>query len=208
MARTMTASGMTNGQINTAVAQLRAAMEKHRSEIISDTAQQVLGVENLGMQMFAVFRKHAEMISKFIVRRVVKVNRNRPPHEALKATARNLYVTDSVVAAMPKGEGSETEVIFFKPGPEAYKNGWINDADLDNEYEKRGLKPADPYSLAAVNEVDPLFADEYPNSTHWKDADGKWCYTAFYRWDGGRSVDVYRDGFGWRDDWWFAGLRK
>ena len=35
----------------------------------------------------------------------------------------------------------------------------ISDADLDAEYEKRGLKPADPYSLVAVNEADPAFAE-------------------------------------------------
>ena len=60
MAETMTASEMTDGQIENAVDKLRAAMRKHRSEISSGIAQQVLGVENLGMEMFTPFRKRAE----------------------------------------------------------------------------------------------------------------------------------------------------
>ena len=57
MAQTMIASEpMTDGQIDTAVAQLRAAMLKHRVEIPKDIAQRVLGLENLGMQMFVPFR--------------------------------------------------------------------------------------------------------------------------------------------------------
>jgi len=82
----------------------------------------------------------------------------------------------------------------------------VNDADLDKEYASRGLIPADPFSLATVNEADPAFADEHPNATHWKDVNGKLCYAAFSRWFGERGVLVYRFGGGWRDRWWFAGL--
>lgn len=103
---------------------------------------------------------------------------------------------------MPRGDGDESDVIFFKPGRS------VSDVDLDKEYALRGLVPADPYALAAVNEADPAFADEHPNGTHWKDADGNWCYTAFNRWNDGRFVDVCRDVRGWFAYWWFAGLRK
>ena len=205
--KTMIASGMTDGQIETALAKVRDAMRKHRNDFLKSVAQQVLGVENLGMEMFAPFRKHAEMMSKFIVRHV-KVNRNRPPRVALQATGRNLYVNDEVVAAMPKGKTVGTDVVFFKPDPEAYKNGVISDDDLEKEYEKRGLVPADPYSLSTVNEADPTFADEHPNGTHWKDAAGKWCFASFNRWSDERYVIVDRDVNGWDDDWWFAGVRK
>ena len=70
MAETMIASDeMTGRQIETALDQVRAAMRKHSSEIPKEIAQQVLGVDNLGMQMFAVFRKQAEMFSNMIVHR-------------------------------------------------------------------------------------------------------------------------------------------
>lgn len=206
MAKTMTASGssvkpMTDGQIESALEQLRAAMRKHRSGISSDVAQQVLGVDNLGMLMFAPFRERAEAISNLITRRV-PVNRGRQPEEALAATGRKQYTDSEVVKAMPRGEGDEVEVVFFKLGHN------VSDVDLDREYELRGLKPADPFSLAAVNEADPAFADQKPNCTHWQGAGGKWCCASFRRWVDERRLGVYRGDYGWGGGWWFAGLRR
>jgi len=133
----------------------------------------------------------------------VKVNRKRSAEEALKATGRNQYVNNDVIKAMPQGEGEETEVVFFKLGCTVSEN------DLDKEYEKRGLKPADPYALAKVNEDDPAFADEHPNGTHWKDKNGKWCFASFLnRWCCEREVYVNHYDNGWHGSWWFAGLRK
>lgn len=139
--------------------------------------------------------------------RKVTVNRTRPPQETLNATGRKQYIDHIVVDAMPRGEGEEVEVVFFKLDL-SKRNGFISDNDLEKEYELRGLKPADAYSLAAFNEADPAFADTHPNATHWKDASGSWCYAAFDRWNDERIVDVYRDGGDWSDRWWFAGLRK
>ncbi|OGY64581.1 MAG: hypothetical protein A3B92_00400 [Candidatus Harrisonbacteria bacterium RIFCSPHIGHO2_02_FULL_42_16] len=137
------------------------------------------------------------------ITRIVRVNRIRSPQEALNATGRNQYVNPDVINAMPKGEGEKTKVVFFSLGH------WVSDEDLEREYEARGLKPVDPYSLAAVNEADPAFADSHPNSTHWKDSNGQWCYTVFCHWiAGGRRVNVNRIGVGWRGGWWFGGLRK
>lgn len=202
MAKTMIASDqMTDGQIENLVAKLRDAVRKHRSEFPKDLVQDVLGVENLGMELLEPFRKRLEAISDLIVRHV-KVNRGRTPQEALKATGRNLYVNDTVVATMPRGEGEETDVYFFK------LNRYISDADLEKEYQLRGLAPADPYSLAAVNEADPAFADERPNGTYWQDGDGKGCFAAFRRWGGERHVYVDPNDNAWNDNWWFAGLRK
>lgn len=155
----------------------------------------------LTTELVAVIRKFVEAIGEMFSR-IVKVNRKRTPKEALKATGRKLYVNDDVVEAMPRGEGTETEVHFFKVGK------YLTDEELDKEYELRGLKPADPYSVAAVNEADPAFADEKPNGTHWKDKDGKWCFAAFNRWRGERRVGVDRDDDGWSGHWWFAGVRK
>lgn len=195
---------MTDGQIDTAVNQLRDALRKHRSETSSDVAQQVLGTDNLGMLMFAPFRELAEMISKMVIRHV-PVNRARKPQEVLDATGRRQYTDRKVVDSMPKGEGDEAEVVFFQVGR------YVSNDDLQKEYDLRGLKPVDPYALASVNEADPAFADQKPNGSQWKDADGKWCFVTFGRWRGGErdvSVDRFGSDDGWSGSWWFGGVRK
>ncbi len=203
MAQTMTPSerATTAGQIDKAVGLYRAMLEKHAPEFDSTAVQTVLGQTELASEQFGVFRKRIQAISDMIIHHV-KVNRTRTPQAVLQATGRKQYVTEKVVESMPRGEGEEADIYFFKLGR------YISDADLDKEYELRGLKPADPYSLAAVNEEDPAFADENPNSTHWKDADGNWCYAAFRRWYGERVVSVNHPYEEWDGGGWFAGLRK
>lgn len=209
MTQIMTAAEMTDGQIENAVNKLRDAMRKHRSEITSDVAQQVLGVENLGMMMFTPFRERAKSVSDLpdLIVRKVKVNRGRSQQEAIEATGCAQYTDRTVVDAMPKGEGDEVEVVFFKPDL-SNRNGYISDDDLEKEFDLRGLKHADPISVAAVNEADPAFADEKTHGTHWKDVKGNWCYAAFGRWDGMRGVSVDRTDNDWGGGWWFAGVRK
>lgn len=146
------------------------------------------------------------MIEGTVVR-TVKVNRSRTPQEAIDATGRVQYTDRKVVDEMPKGEGEEVEVVFFKPDL-SNLNGLITDDDLEKEFELRGLKPADPVSVAAVNEFDPTFDDKMPHGTHWKDAKGNWCYAAFLRWSGKRVVNVNRGVLDWFDVWWFAGVKK
>lgn len=203
MANTMTPSKpITDGQIDKAIALYRAILEKHRAELASDAAQGVLGSSEYVDELYDVLRRRVEAVSD-LISRFVSVNRGRTPNEALNATGRNKYVAEDVVQAMPRGAGEKAEVVFFKVGRD------ISDDDLEKEYALRGLVPADAYSLAAVNENDSVFADDRPNATHWKDANGKWCYAAFNRWRDERDVDVHRDDVrDWRDFWWFAGLRK
>jgi hypothetical protein len=200
---------ITPGQVGKVQELIGAALRK--SDLQSEPAQQVL--EGQGVQvineMVAVFRKFVEAVSSMIVRRVV-ANRTRSPQEAITATGRNMYLNDAVVATMPQGDGNEVDVVsFFKPDASAYdKNGNISDDEVAKQFELRGLKPADPYALAAVNEADPVFADDHPNCTHWKDENGNWCYAAFGRWNGGRDVSVNRNDYDWHVRWWFAGCRK
>ncbi len=205
MAKTMTPSTeakvTTTGQIDKAVANYRALLEKHASEFGVEAVQTVLGQPELAQEQLAVFRNRVEAQSNLLIRRAT-VDRTRTANAALKATGRNLYVDDDVAEGMPQGEGSEIELLFFTLGRD------ISDKDLDREYELRGLKPADPYSLAAFNEADPAFADQRPNGTHWKDSDGRWCCAYFNQWDVKRLVDVRRYDFGWDGRWWFAGVRK
>lgn len=203
MATAMTPSAglITAGQIGKFQELLGARLRK--SSLQSELVQQVLASQGdaVADEMVVAIRKRTEAFSNTITRHV-KVDRTRTPQAALAATNRKQYVTDNVVAAMPKGNGEEVEVFFFK------LDRYVSDAELDKEYGLRGLVPADPYSLAAANEQDPAFADEHPNGTHWKDTQNKWCYAAFCRWGGGRRVDVYRNDGDWNDLWWFAGLRK
>lgn len=203
--QTMTPSNETKtttaGQIDKAVANYRALLEKHSKNFDSDAVQLVLGQSELADEQFQLFRARVEAQSNIIVRHV-RVDRTRTPKEVLAATGRSQYVTDSVAKTMPKAEGEKTDVYFFRLGRS------VSDDDLEKEYALRGLKPADVYSQAAVNEADPAFADKTPNGTHWKDEDGNWCFAAFGLWNVGRSVGVRRSGSGWHGYWWFAGLRK
>lgn len=206
MTQIMTAAEMTDGQIENAVNKLRDAMRKHRSLVTSDVAQQVLSVENLGMIMLTPFLERAKAVPGTIVR-TVKVNRIRSKQEAIEATGRAQYTDQEVVDSMPKGEGDEVEIVFFKPDLSKRK-GFISDDDLEKEFDLRGLKPADPISVAAVNEVDPAFADDKPHSTHWKCVKGNWHCATFSRRNDERDVYVNRYDIGWSDVWWFAGVRK
>ncbi len=192
---------MTDRQIDKAADVFRAALRRHRAEFGSEAVQQVLGCPDFGPDLLAVFRRRVEMMSNLIIRKV-KVNRDRTPQTALDATGRVQYTNRKVVDAMPRGEGEEVEVFFFRLGR------FVSDAELDSEYALRGLVPADPISVAAVNEADPAFADEKPHGTHWKDAEDNWCYATFDRWVDERLVDVDRSGRDWDDYWWFAGCRK
>ena len=205
MAQTMTPSAqaqkISNRQIEKAVDILRASFRKHRSEFASDVVQQVLGDKNLGPKLLAVFREAVEEISKMIVRNV-KFNPARSNQAILEATRRRQWVDDDVVAIMPRGEGEEGDVYFFKVGR------LISDDDLEEEYDRCGLKPADVDRISAVNQDDPAFADDHPNCTHWKDKNGKWCYLAFDRLLDGRGLDAGRGDSDWRGYWWFAGVRK
>ena|SRR3989344_1665272 len=193
--------GITAGQIGKIYDVLVAALQK--SNLPSKETQQVLEIQGgaLADEFVVMLRKRVDAISDMIIRHVT-VNRSRTPEQALDATKRTTYLNASVVATMPQGSGDEVEVFFFKLGR------YVSDADLDKEYELRGLKPADPYTLAAVNDADPAFADDHPNGTHWKDENGSWYYAAFHSWHDERHVDVLHNDYGWDDGWWFAGCRK
>lgn len=210
MSKTMTpsteAETTTAEQINKAVANFRAMLEKRAPEFDKQVVQQVLGLTEYARDTFAVFRKYVEMFAKMIVH-FVTVDRNRTPEQVITATGRKQYVDTNVVKNMPKGGGRDVRLVYFQLDRSAYDtNGWISDDKLEEQFALRHLKPADPYSLAADNEADPAFADEHPNATHWKDADSNWCYAAFDRWFAERRVLVVRYDDGWSGRWWFAGL--
>lgn len=192
---------ITAGQIGKIQENLGAALRK--SGLQNESVQKAIEQNGSAIidEMVVVLRKYAEKFCNLFTR-FTKVDRSLKPQAILDATGRKQYTDSVIVADMPKGDGDEAEVVFFKLGH------FVNDADLEKEYEMRGLVPADPYSLAKVNQDDLAFADEHPNGTHWKNTQGNWCFASFNRWDGERTVDVNRLDSGWHDYWSFAGLRK
>jgi hypothetical protein len=141
---------------------------------------------------------------RLIVRRVTVIK--RAPKAALEATGRNLYFDKGAVKTMSFGQWGETDVTFFSLGGPSGR--LISDDELDEEYALRDLKAADPFSLAAVNEADPAFADDHSNGTHWKDRNGNRCFATFYCWGSRRDVSVRRGRRNWDGRWWYAGVPK
>ncbi len=205
MAKTMTApqqKPMTDGQIEDAVSKFRDAVRKHRNELDSEAVQKVLGTDNLGMVLFAPFRKLVEMVNNMFTRRVEGINRDQSPQEAIDATGRKQYTDQSVVDAMPRGEGENVELKFFEldydPTP----------TELNAEYESLGLK-ADPFALAKHMEDDPAFADERPVACQWDlDENGRASFAAFSQWRVERRVHVDRGDDKWFRLYRFAGVSK
>lgn len=73
MAKTVTPSvteTTTPGQIDKAVANYRAMLEKHAGEFQAEAVQTVLGMKGLAGEMFGLFRKRIETISNMIIRHV------------------------------------------------------------------------------------------------------------------------------------------
>lgn len=120
------------------------------------------------------------------------------PQEALDSTKRIQYVNQEVLGNMPPGTGSE--VTFFK------LNGYATAKEIDTEYNTRGLI-ASPVDVCAFDVENPEKMDEMEYvGTQWKDGSGNWCFAAFLRFRGERSVYVDRNYDGWNDRWWFAGV--
>lgn len=143
-----------------------------------------------------------------IVRRA-NVDRSLSPHQVIDVTGRTRHsINKRVIESMPRGEGDDVEVTFFALDYPA------SDESLEQEFENRGLKPADPYSLAAVNRDDLAFGQKTGNLTHWKSAGGKWCYAAFYGWrEVADTVEARADvNYNTKGQWspgvWFAGIPK
>jgi len=203
MTKIMTPSqNMTDGQIDKVTAKLRDALRKHQGELSSEPVQQVLGTDNLGMVLFTPFRELVEMVSSMFTLNVSGINRNQTPQGALDATGRKQYTTQSVVDAMPRGEGENAELKFFELDYEP------TTTELYTEYERRGLK-ADPFALSKHMEDDPAFADDRPVVCQWDcDKDGRASYVVFARWGGGRSVLVNRLDNRWLRFSRFAGVCK
>ena len=123
--------------------------------------------------------------------------------DAINATGRSKYVTNSVVEAMPRATFESGQSHFFRVG----KTMKVRQPAI--EAAKRGLRLVDPHTLAAFNAANPEFADTHPNATEWDGKNGNACCAAFGRWsDDERSVLVFQNDDDCRDGWWFAGFSE
>lgn len=111
-----------------------------------------------------------------------------------------IYADKEVLDAVPFNEIQDTLEFFSL-------NKYVTDDELEKEYESRGLIPADIYTLANWCEANKDDRRKY-FATHWKDAQGKWCYAAFSGWGDERGVDVGCGDDEWDVCWFFAGVRK
>jgi len=146
----------------------------------------------------------------------VRVNRTHALQEVIESSRLRDWdrYDEKIIQKIPGGEEEDVDVIFFRVNCEI----GIDDNDLYEEYERRGLKPADPYLLVAINKHCPSVIGKHPICTHWK-YEGKWCRMKIYYelfhpcYPVEHIVSAYAvnksDCF-WDKTWrqWFAGLRK
>ncbi len=203
---------MTEAQIIRAQKLFGAELRKHRKEFWKKSVQTVLAKDrkDLKEELINVFRGFVEF-RDIIVRKVI-VKYSRIPEEAITSTGFSLYHSgsssnaDQIIASIPRNVKKDrvVAVSFFWLSMEEI-GPYFTDEHLEHRYRARGLKPADPYSLAAVNEADPDFVAKYgANSTHWKDDKGKWCFVQFDEFKGERKVFVRDDHI--LEAGWFAGV--
>ncbi len=137
-----------------------------------------------------------------LVSYVVKVDCSLTPQQVIAATGCKQYINRDVLATMPRGKGDEVELFFVK------SDRIRTSSEVNDLLAKHGLVLAYPDDLAAFNAANPGFADDHPNATYWKDANGNCLYIAFHRWLGERDVNVNRNDDKWDYSWWFAGRRQ
>lgn len=127
-------------------------------------------------------------------RKATLINKTITARQALENTKRTLYVNDKVLDSAPKNKG-DNKVEFFK------LNHSVTTQELQDEYDKRGLIPADIWEMSVLEDS----YDKY--ATQWKNKEGIWCCAFVGRWSVERRVDVRRD-VDWDDSCWFGGVRK
>lgn len=116
------------------------------------------------------------------------------PREVLEEAGLTVYADEEVLENAPIGEIEEVKLFHI--------GKYVSCKELEEEYEKRGLEPAN------LNSIIPHLSEKNYIATQWKDESGKYCYATFGQWGDERRVDVNRHDGVWADGWWFAGRRK
>lgn len=139
-----------------------------------------------------------------MVERSILTGSKRSRQEVLDSSGWELHVNPAVLNAMPWGEGDPSHLHFFR------LERILTDEQLSMEYKRRGLTPASPRALFAVNDAHPQFADDHPNLTHWWREDAStWGFAAFpvLRHGTKRVVYIEHNVSVWNVGWWAAGVR-
>lgn len=196
---------ITGGQI-TKIQDLLASQLRKSKAIFREPLQDVLEIlgDQMVKEMIAVVHDHLAVRNGMVVVKIF-VNPNYSLQEALSRTWCRQNIVTEIVQTMPRDLGGSTKIFFFRP---SRKGRLLYDENLREEYENRGLKPVDPYSLAAVNEADPAFAATKPNLTHWKNDRGQWCHATFKEISGDRFLTIDYSSTHWNPEWWFGGVKK
>ena len=195
---------MTPEEINDAVNAYRKALERTLYGWKSSTGliQRALCSSNFADAQAELFRNGVESISSFIVR-CVGVDPNKSPEEMLNALGRGVFFTPSVMETMPRGEGPEKDVHFFKFEPPT------NEDEIVTELALHGFVLAQPYYVIEVNKADPAFAEGHFNGSFWKDSQGRWCYlTCNDMTNGEKDVYIHPSRGNFRDTVWVAAVPK
>jgi hypothetical protein len=123
-----------------------------------------------------------------------------------------LHLDCDVLHNMPKGEDEEeVEIHFFLfNGSKGFDTSF---SEVEKEYEARGLKPADPYSLLAFNLRYPSFADERHNLTYWRNVKKGEREGGIMAFENNIMVEdtlrIQPDFFiVAHHEWWYAGIKK
>lgn len=141
-----------------------------------------------------------------LIVKTVRVDRQAEPQGmVLDLNAQGSSLNAIVVEEMPTGVGSKVDVHLFSI-PNV--GGFITRAKIADYMGVLGLKPADPYSLAAVYRDHPRFVYGKPCRTDWEDRNKQHCYMAFEVREGGVHVIVEHEMDEIDDNWWFAGVPK
>ncbi len=124
---------------------------------------------------------------KMFARRVT-VDRTRTPEEMSAALNCNAGISLRESRIMPRGVGDHVEVIFFEVSI------FLPRDKIARAFKRRGLKPADPYSLMQVYIDDPTFFDKGQCRTAWQREDGGRTWIHFEKYDDGRcNMWIARD---------------
>ena len=161
--------------------------------------------------MLTTLRSELEIGSGTFTRKV-RVDRTSDPIKVLEDTSCHQTVEAEVLQSMPRAEGNheEVEVVFFNLGHWDDFRKDFSFETISNEYDKRGLRPVDPYTLAEANKWNTLrqLLIHVNHETFWRDAEGNWCVMAFEHGTRVHKVHVKRSEIPMWTARWYAGVKK
>lgn len=191
---------ITGGQIGKINELVAASLCKKKRFFSSKAVQEVLKLTGKAMtrDILAVIQMYTDGM-RGLITHSVSVNRKPSIKVALDEMG-IFYYTEGAYNEMPHGTTKETDVVFFNAGR------YIKKCDLKKEYDIRGLKFADPLTLATVNKVNPEFTYKYPNITFWKNKKGELDDIKFYI--RGELKFIATSKTGCEHFFWLAGIRK